>query len=173
MISSVSEPPYKLRANLTPYQRITTTCLLGGIWGFILGSREGAKRSSLQYLAERAHILPKTKEQWYLYHRNKNYKVILGAVKVGLPYAAKMSSLCFLYSGLETTLDFIREENDIINSLIAGIISGTIVSGIYQLPKQSTKYALMVGAGIGLITGGLQDVIRYKQGQKIWYLERK
>jgi len=130
MISSTSEPLYKLRANLTPYQRVTTICLLGGIWGFILGGREGAKRSSLQYLAEHAHILPKTKEQWYFYHKNKNYKVMLGAVKVGLPYAAKMSSLCFLYSGLETTLDFIRKENDIINSFLAGITSGAIISGI-------------------------------------------
>jgi hypothetical protein len=122
--------PYMLRANLTPYQRITTTCLLGGIWGFILGSREGAKRSSLQYLAEHAHMLPKNREQWYFYHKRKNYKVILGAVKVGLPYAAKMSSLCFLYSGTEITLDFIRKENDIINSFIAGIMSGAVVSGI-------------------------------------------
>jgi hypothetical protein len=31
----------------------------------------------------------------------------------------------------------------------------------------------MIGAGVGLMTGGLQDVIRYKQGQKIWYLEKK
>ncbi|RIA98991.1 hypothetical protein C1645_685253 [Glomus cerebriforme] len=171
--ASTSEPSYTLRANLTPYQRISTTSLLGGIWGFILGSREGAKRSSLQYLAERAHILPKTKEQWYFYHKNKNYKVILGAVKVGLPYAAKMGSLCFLYSGLETALDFIRKENDIINSFVAGIMSGAVVSGIYRLPRQSTKYALIIGASIGLMTGGLQDIIRHKQGQKIWYLERK
>ena len=42
-----------------------------------------------------------------------------------------------------------------------------------RLPRQSAKYALMIGAGVGLITGGLQDVIRYKQGQKIWYLEKK
>ena len=40
-----------------------------------------------------------------------------------------------------------------------------------RLPKQSTKYALIIGAGVGLITGGLQDVIRYKQGQRIWYIE--
>lgn len=52
-----------------------------------------------------------------------------------------------------------------INELICNLLD--------QLPKQSTKYALMIGAGIGLITGGLQDVIRYKQGQKIWYLEKK
>ena len=125
-----SAPSYTLRANSPPYQRITTICILGGIWGFMVGSRKGAKRSSLQYLAEHAHILPKTKEQWYFYHKNKNYSVILGAVKTGLPYAAKMSALCFLYSGLEATLDFVRKENDIINSLLAGVMSGIVVSGI-------------------------------------------
>src|ERR1051325_7984134 len=85
-------------------------------------------------------MLPKTKEQWYFYHKHKNYKVILGAVKVGLPYAAKMSSLCLLYSGLEATFDFVRKENDIINSFMAGAMSGMVVSGI-------CKYKLFLNFG--------------------------
>ncbi|CAG8629118.1 2875_t:CDS:2 [Funneliformis mosseae] len=172
-MASSSVPSYTLRANLTPYQKITTTCIIGGIWGFMSGSRQGAKRTSLQYLAEHAHVLPKTKEQWYFYHKKKNYKVTLGAIRAGLKYSAKMSALCFLYSSLETSLDFIRKENDFINSFGAGIMSGAIVSGIYRLPKQSTRYAIMIGAGVGLMTGSLQDIIRYKKGQRIWYLEWK
>jgi len=53
------------------------------------------------------------------------------------------------------------------------LISEFVCNLLDRLPRQSAKYALMIGAGVGLITGGLQDVIRYNQGQKIWYLEKK
>lgn len=35
----------------------------------------------MRFLAENAHRPPKTLEEWYFYHKTKNYRVVLGGLK--------------------------------------------------------------------------------------------
>lgn len=46
----------------------------------------------------------------------------------------------------------------------------TLLIIIDKLPKQSTKHTLMLGAGYGLVSGGLQDLSSYLKGTPVWYL---
>ncbi|CAG8466186.1 17849_t:CDS:2 [Cetraspora pellucida] len=167
--TSTTTPSYKLRASLTPTERITTVLYFTGAWTLILGSYEGGKKAGLQYLAENAHKLPKTKGGWYFYHKRKNYRIFIGGMKSGVRLAMKTSLVCLTFTGLEAMLDEVRKENDFLNSCGAGLTTALIVSGIYRFPRQSIKYACMIGLGVGIITGGLQDAVRFYQGQNIWY----
>lgn len=61
-------------------------------FGFVSGLLSGAKKSSLQFLAENAHRQPTTLQGWYFYNKTKNYHVALGGVRAGLFTAAKLGA---------------------------------------------------------------------------------
>jgi hypothetical protein len=103
---------------------------VGGFWGFSMGAFLGARQSGLQYLAENAHKLPTTVQGWYFYHKTKNYRMMLGGVKRGIRFAGKTGGLCLLYGTLEAALDDARGEADVVNSVTAGIATGSIFSAL-------------------------------------------
>ncbi|CAG8776082.1 18708_t:CDS:1 [Racocetra persica] len=133
ILTSTTTPSYKLRASLTPTERITTVLYFTGAWSLILGSYEGGKKAGLQYLAENAHKLPTTKGGWYFYHKRKNYRIIIGGMKSGVRLAMKTSLVCLTFTGLEAMLDEVRKENDFLNSCGAGLTTALIVSGICKI----------------------------------------
>src|SRR5690348_16164592 len=68
------------RVGLDASRRVVLTSTLAALFGFLTGSYTGGQRSSLQYLAENAHRLPRTVQGWYFYHKRKNYRVMLGGI---------------------------------------------------------------------------------------------
>ncbi|KAG0254930.1 hypothetical protein BG011_005419 [Mortierella polycephala] len=168
--SALSKNPHLNRIGLEPMRRIMLITVSASFWGFILGGAIGSRQSSMQYLAENAHRLPKNMEGWYFYHKRKNYRMIWGAVQKGAVYSAKTGALVGLFEVLEASADFYRGGADLFNSMMAGIASGGIFAVANKLPRQSTKHTLMLGAGYGLVSGGLQDLSSFLKGTPVWYL---
>lgn len=79
------------------------------------------KYAGLRYRAENAHRLPNTSTGWYLYHKSKNYHVILGGVKGGLKMGSKVASLAGGFFMIEAALDGLRGGQDFVSSLAAGL----------------------------------------------------
>ncbi|KAI8386844.1 hypothetical protein BD560DRAFT_452444 [Blakeslea trispora] len=125
--------PALLRAGLDTKQRLLLMTSVGGFWGFGIGAFLGARHSGLQYLAENAHKLPTTVQGWYFYHKTKNYRMMLGGVKRGIRFAGKTGGLCLLYGAVESAMDDVRGEPDVLNSVAAGITTGTIFSALTTL----------------------------------------
>lgn len=123
-----NETPGLVRAGLTTKPRLMLMTSIGSFWGFSIGAFLGGRQSGLQYLAENAHKLPTTVQGWYFYHKTKNYRMMLGGVKRGIRFAGKTGGLCLLYGSLEAAIDDVRGEADVLNSVTAGIATGTIFS---------------------------------------------
>jgi hypothetical protein len=119
-----------VRAGLGTQPRLLLMTSIGSFWGFSMGAFLGGRQSGLQYLAENAHKLPTTVQGWYFYHKTKNYRMMLGGVKRGIRFAGKTGGLCLLYGALEAALDDVRGEADVINSVTAGVATGTIFSAL-------------------------------------------
>lgn len=124
------EPAGLARAGLYTKPRLLLMTSVGGFWGFSMGAFLGARQSGLQYLAENAHKLPTTVQGWYFYHKTKNYRMMLGGVKRGIRFAGKTGGLCLLYGSLEAALDDVRGEADVVNSVTAGVATGSIFSAL-------------------------------------------
>ncbi|KAF9423060.1 hypothetical protein BGZ94_008401 [Podila epigama] len=168
--SVLSKNPLLNRIGLEPLKRITLITASASFWGFMLGGVIGSRQSGMQYLAENAHRLPRSSEGWYFYHKKKNYRMILGALSKGAVYSAKTGALVALFEVLEASADFYRGGADVFNSVTAGLASGSIFSVLNKLPRQSSKHAIMLGAGYGLVSGGLQDFSSFLKGTPVWYL---
>jgi hypothetical protein len=185
--SIVTDPHLLDRVGMAPISRVATISGFGALWGFVFGSYLGGRQSGLQYLAENAHRLPRTKADWYFYHKTKNYRVMLGGIRRGVVYAGRASGLCLCYSGLEATLDYGRGFASPLHSTLAGLVTATTLAtlgelnvykctrqiyhihycnviyyyAIAKLPKQSFRYALRTGLLVGVTTGGLDVLHRY------------
>lgn len=118
------------RASLSVPSRLALMTGVSSFWGFCLGSYLGGRQSGLQYLAENAHRLPTTVQGWYFYHKTKNYRMMLGGIKRGMLYGGRTGALCLMYGSVESALDRIRGEDDILNSVAAGITSGVVFSAM-------------------------------------------
>ncbi|EPB86362.1 hypothetical protein HMPREF1544_06901 [Mucor circinelloides 1006PhL] len=158
------EEPALLRAGLATKPRLVLMTSIGSFWGFSIGAYLGGRQSGLQYLAENAHKLPTTVQGWYFYHKTKNYRMMLGGVKRGVRFAGKTGGLCLLYGSLEAALDDMRGEADVMNSVVAGVTTGTVFSALTRLTRGSFRYSVVFGAIFGLAAGGLSDLHRFASG---------
>jgi len=110
--------------------------------GLALGFLRGSRASSLRYLAENAHRPPKTVEEWYFYHKTKNYKVLLGGLKQsgrdGLKFAgAGASWVAFEEAARRVGLGDAKE-------VIAGVGLAGIVAGVCEFCDGSfLKYYIL------------------------------
>ena len=69
--------------------------------GLALGFLRGARTSSLRFLAENAHRPPRTLEEWYFYHKSKNYRVLMGGVKASGREGMRMGAAGLVWVGFE------------------------------------------------------------------------
>ncbi|RUP44766.1 hypothetical protein BC936DRAFT_149032 [Jimgerdemannia flammicorona] len=166
-----TEKDHLSRAGLPPASRILTMTTVGSLWGFVIGSYIGGRQSGVQYLAENAHKLPRTVQGWYFYHKTKNYKVMMGGIRKGFRFAGKTGGLCLAYGLIEAAIDRAREEADVINSAVAGVTTGAMFAAMTKLSRQSVRYSLAFGATCGLVTGGLNDLQNYINGQPPSYVQ--
>ncbi|RKP22318.1 hypothetical protein SYNPS1DRAFT_6285, partial [Syncephalis pseudoplumigaleata] len=111
------------RVGMSPRARVAAVSGFGAFWGFVFGAYLGGRQSGLQYLAENAHRLPRTKADWYFYHKTKNYRVMLGGIRRGMLYAGRTGGLCLCFSGLEATLDYARGFPSPLHPTLAGIVT--------------------------------------------------
>ncbi|KAG4305270.1 hypothetical protein PORY_001440 [Pneumocystis oryctolagi] len=138
---------------------------------FGLGSIVGGKKSGLRFFAENAHRLPCTVDGWYFYHKTKNYHVMLGAIKTGAYYALRTSFWVSTYVCMEAGMDRVRECIDAANTVVGTVLSGMMFSYMNKLSYTMVFRVFYLTSCFGFVNGVLQDFIRYRNGQYVWYLE--
>ena len=100
--------------------------------GTILGVSHGSKMSGMRFRAENSHRFPTTSTGWYLYHKTKNYHVMLGGIKEGLKMGLKTSMWTGGFFMFEYAIDHLRQRQDCLSSTIAGL---TIAGNFSWLSK--------------------------------------
>ncbi|KAG5437928.1 hypothetical protein PCANB_000274 [Pneumocystis canis] len=95
---------------------------------------------------------------------------MLGGIKTGLKYAFRTSFWVTTYICIEATMDRLRKCIDAANTVIASVFSGIIFSQINRLSYTTFRIFYLTGS-FGFIHGILQDLIRYRNGQYVWYLK--
>ncbi|KAG1583630.1 hypothetical protein G6F46_015079 [Rhizopus delemar] len=72
--------------------------------------------------------------------------MMLGGVKKGIRYAGRTGGLCLLYGTLEAGLDEVKGQADVVNSVTAGVATGTIFSilCILSFLEQRLDWSLVV-----------------------------
>ena len=88
---------YNERFNMFPLERVQSIAMITGTIGGFAGFYEGIKTSSLRYLTENGHRLPKNVGGWYFYHKKKNYVMLTQGLKTGLRQGTKYSLLVSLF----------------------------------------------------------------------------
>ena len=79
------------RFSLPYLTRVSTVATGALLVGMAFGLTHGMKTTSLRFRAENAHRFPTTPQGWYLYHKSKNYHLILGGAKEGLKMGPKLA----------------------------------------------------------------------------------
>jgi len=150
------------RLGMSAGPRVLVMAGLASTFGLFYGIGKGAKISSLRYLAENAHRLPRTKGTWYFFHKRKNYVVLKDGMNRGMAVGLKYGSVTALFFGIEAMVDQYSHKVSWISTTAAATGSGIIVSSLQRLPirqvLRSVRNFTIVGALIGLI----QDRVREK-----------
>lgn len=161
------------RLHLPPKDRLYVVATVGGTIGAAQGLYEGIKTSSLRYLAENAHRLPKTVGGWYFYHKKKNYVMIFRGCREAMLTGVKYSAIVTSFFGLEAALDYVRGTNDFINTTVSGTAL-TYAYGSYKQMSTILKLKLLkTGTALSLGLGLIEDYLMYRRGGQKWYYEWK
>lgn len=107
--------------------------------GMAIGASHGSKKAAFQFRAENAHRFPTTSTGWFLYHKSKNYKSIVGGVKDGMKLGLKLGAGAMAFCLFEETVDYARHyRRDFLSTVIAGLS----FSGIYSLLGSSPMISI-------------------------------
>lgn len=109
------------RLSMPPTIRMSVVTTGAFLSGMALGITYGMKTAGLRFRAENAHRIPHSSTGWYLYHKSKNYHVVLGGVKEGLKMGSKISFLTGGFFVIENAVDRMRGNQDFLSSLVAGL----------------------------------------------------
>lgn len=157
------------RLHLWPMDRIATVATMAATVGAAQGFYEGIKISSLRYLTENAHRLPRTVGGWYFYHKKKNYTMLTTglahACRKGLKYSAGIST----FLALEAGLDAVRGTTDFLNTCLVGTLCAYGIGTSKHMSRvQKLKY-VRKGSLLAMALGLSQDLMIYWRGGYVWY----
>lgn len=93
------------RLSLPLIARLPLGCTVSSFAGLFLGMAKGAQDSGFRFQAENAHRLPITQTGWYLYHKSKNYNMMLGGIVEGMKQGIKFSLWTGCFFVLEEGID--------------------------------------------------------------------
>lgn len=122
-----NHPP---RLGIEVGKRLPYATFAGFTSGMAIGSLFGSKKESYRFRAENAHRFPTTSAGWFQYHKNKNYTVIVGAVKEGTRMGFKLGTGALAFCVFEETVDYARHDR---KDFLSTVTAGLSFSGIYSL----------------------------------------
>lgn len=168
----MADPKANERFHLLPAERLEALSLTSGLVGALSGFYEGVKSSSLRYLTENGHRLPRTVGGWYFYHKKKNYVMIISggqtAVRQGLKYSLAIGG----FFGLEWAIDTARGTIDLFNTTAASTIFATAYGMYHRLSRVQTQNYIKKGFALGISLGLTQDLLRFSRGGNVWYIDK-
>ena len=127
--SSAPRPAYyNERLSLPRSVRVTGGVGLACLAGASLGFSHGGTIAGMRFRAENAHRFPSSQAGWYLYHKSKNYNVVVGSVKEGLKMGLKVAVWTGGFLGIEEFVDENRGTKDFVSSAFAGLGVGAAFS---------------------------------------------
>ncbi|CZT17547.1 uncharacterized protein RCC_03381 [Ramularia collo-cygni] len=85
--------------------RLPLALTLASVSGLLLGLTKGSMDAGLVFRAENAHRLPTTQTGWFLYHKSKNYNMMLGGVVEGIKQSIRYSVWVGVFFGMEEGVD--------------------------------------------------------------------
>ena len=177
------------RLSIPDFVRLPLGAIASFSVGMGLGLAHGSKTAGLRFRAEHAHKLPQTTTGWFLYHKSKNYHVAYGGIREGLRMGAKVSLWATAMFVVENMFDHYRGSVDAANTVLACVAtagglslwstSRTAVPGTTSLTAPSTdRFPLIMAARttktalvVGLLYGGVQDLVGLARGRRVGYVE--
>lgn len=136
-----------------------------------MGGYQGSKMASLRFRAENSHRFPTTTIGWYLYHKSKNYKCMLAAVKGGLKMGPRLAGWAGSFFFLEEAIDHLRGSRNCVSTVIAGLtLSGIFsIKNGFNIPTiaRTARAGLYGGLGFGLA----QDALALARGRRVTYID--
>ncbi|OLY82221.1 hypothetical protein AYI68_g3660 [Smittium mucronatum] len=162
-----------VRIHMEPPKRITLLTITGALSGAVVGGYIGGRSASWQYLAERSHNLPTTVSGWYYYHKWKNYRVVLGAIKKASYYGIRIGFVSGAYELVEAAVDkYVVERTSALGSVAAGFTVSLLCASAARLPRSSFYRLVKMGTLGGFCIGVSQDAIDwYVKGEIPFYLK--
>lgn len=97
--------PATQRLNYPFFPRLGLASAIACSTGMLLGTSHGAQTAALRFRAENSHRLPNNERGWYLYHKTKNYYVIVQSAKEGFRMAKKIGIWTAVFFGIEEIVD--------------------------------------------------------------------
>ncbi|CAF9934427.1 MAG: hypothetical protein ALECFALPRED_005942 [Alectoria fallacina] len=183
------EPPVEL-GGLTEYQpqpvplyenRLSTPFIIrfpaatagAFLTGAALGVSHGGKTAGMRFRAENSHRFPTTSAGWYLYHKSKNYHMMLGGIKEGLKMGTKVGFWAGSFFVVEEAVDELRGTKDFLSTVVAGM---TIAAGFSGqpwniLPLDTAARTIRTGLYGGLAFGLAQDALGLARGRRLGYVD--
>ncbi|KAF6067084.1 hypothetical protein FOB64_004514 [Candida albicans] len=152
--NSIDNPETDVRRNerfhLVPRKRLEALVTTSGLIGAMIGFYDGVKISSLRYLTENAHRMPKT---------------VGGCFKYGAAVGG--------FFGLEYLLDISRGNTiDFFNTTTAAFLTSTFYAKYNKLSSMQTRKMIFKGTALGLTLGLIQDYLIHARKGRVWYLDR-
>ena len=118
-------PIYENRLSIPFYIRLPAATAGAFATGLALGLSHGSKTAGLRFRAENSHRFPTTSAGWYLYHKSKNYHIMLGGIKEGMKMGSKIAFWAGSFFLVEEAVDQMRGTKDFLSTVVAGLsISG-------------------------------------------------
>jgi hypothetical protein len=188
-------PPSTDRLSLPIPIRLPLSITIGSISGFTLGAAHGSRETGLRFRAENAHRLPNTQTGWYLYHKSKNYNVILGGLYEGWKMSVRLGWWAGVFVGLEEGVDRGRAalrrswvehvhperldggdeklmvERDFVSTVLSGLGTAGAFSAWNHFPLPTAVRVMKMGAKAGLGFGVLQDAVSLLRGRRLGYVD--
>lgn len=119
--STATAETYQDRLSIPYIGRISAATTGAFLTGMFLGLSHGMQTSALRFRAENSHRFPTTSIGWYLYHKSKNYHVMLGGVKEGFKMGLKVAFWAGGFFVVEEAVDRLRGRRDFVSTLVAGL----------------------------------------------------
>ncbi|KAJ9666323.1 hypothetical protein H2201_003511 [Coniosporium apollinis] len=191
---SFRERHFHSRLSLPLSLRLTLSTSTAFTTGLFLGTLHGGRAAGLRFRAEHAHRLPTSPTGWYLYHKSKNYHVMLGGLGEGLRMGVKLGAWVGVFFVVEEAVDEMREVvgrewwgrgpggwgrgrweegmgKDFLSTVVAGLTTAGAFSVWNRFPLATAariaKTGLLAGVGFGLV----QDALGMLRGREPGYVK--
>ena len=135
-------PAYENRLSIPFYIRFPAATAGAFLIGAALGVSHGGKTAGMRFRAENSHRFPTTSTGWYLYHKSKNYHMMLGGIKEGLKMGSKIGFWAGSFFVIEEAVDEWRGTKDFLSTVVAGM---SIAAGFSAQPWSMCPINPLVG----------------------------